>query len=142
MKPTLQLPTLLIGLAALFTGCEKKPEAAAPGPDAKRKVVIGFIGKSLSNDVFQAAQSGAVHAAKELGEKYGVDVEVEIRTPNDPGPSVARKPLRRKSKFLAIISVVSVDFAEMGRKTAEWILDTKSKTNEIEPTRFIARRSL
>jgi ribose transport system substrate-binding protein len=87
MKPTLQLPTLLIGLAALFTGCEKKPEAAAPGPDAKRKVVIGFIGKSLSNDVFQAAQSGAVHAAKELGEKYGVDVEVEIRTPNDEDPT-------------------------------------------------------
>ena len=51
--------------------------------DTKRKVVIGFIAKSLSNDVFQAAQAGATDAAQELGEKYKVDVELEIRTPND-----------------------------------------------------------
>lgn len=50
---------------------------------AKRKVVIGFIAKSLANDVFQVAQAGAKDAAKELGAKYNVDVEVEIRTPND-----------------------------------------------------------
>ena len=85
MKPTFTI--LLLGLAAVLSGCEKKPEAAAPVNEAKRKVVIGFIGKSLSNDVFQAAQSGAVHAARELGEKYNVDVEVEIRTPNDEDPT-------------------------------------------------------
>ena len=45
--------------------------------------MIGFIGKSLTNDVFQAAQAGALDAAKELGPKYGVDVEVEVRTPNE-----------------------------------------------------------
>ena len=49
---------------------------------AKRKVVIGFIAKSLANDVFQVAQAGAKDAARELGEKYNVDVEVEIGTPN------------------------------------------------------------
>jgi ribose transport system substrate-binding protein len=49
----------------------------------KRKVVIGFIAKSLANDVFQVAQAGAKDAARELGEKYNVDVEVEIRTPNE-----------------------------------------------------------
>jgi ribose transport system substrate-binding protein len=87
MKPTLKLPILLLGFAAFLSGCEKKPEASVPGSGAKRKVVIGFIGKSLSNDVFQAAQSGAVNAAKELGEKYNVDVEVEIRTPNDEDPT-------------------------------------------------------
>jgi len=51
--------------------------------EAKKKVVIGFVAKSLSNDVFQAAQAGAADAAKELGAKYNVDVELEIRTPND-----------------------------------------------------------
>jgi ribose transport system substrate-binding protein len=79
--------TLLLSLTALMTGCEKKADVASPGSEGKRKVVIGFIGKSLSNDVFQAAQSGAVNAAKELGEKHGVDVEVEIRTPNDEDPT-------------------------------------------------------
>jgi ribose transport system substrate-binding protein len=41
------------------------------------------VAKSLSNDVFQAAQVGAADAAKELGPKYGVEVQLEIRTPND-----------------------------------------------------------
>jgi ABC-type sugar transport system substrate-binding protein len=49
----------------------------------KRKVVIGFIGKSLANDVFQVAQVGAKDAARELGQKYNVDVEVQILTPNE-----------------------------------------------------------
>ena len=72
--------------AAGLAGCSKKADtgAAANGP---RKVVIGFIGKSLSNDVFQAAQAGAANGAKELGPKYGVDVEVEVRTPNEEDPT-------------------------------------------------------
>ena len=58
-------------------------QSSARAEEAKKKVIIGFIAKSLSNDVFQAAQAGAADAAKELGEKYKVDVELEIRTPND-----------------------------------------------------------
>ncbi len=64
-----------------LSNCTKKTATTAEG--GKRKVVIGFICKSLTNDVFQAAQTGAKAAAKELGAKYNVDVEVEIRTPND-----------------------------------------------------------
>jgi ribose transport system substrate-binding protein len=45
--------------------------------------LIGIIGKSQTNDVFQAAHAGAKAAAAELGAKYGVTVEIEIRTPND-----------------------------------------------------------
>jgi len=51
--------------------------------EEKKKVLIGFVAKSLSNDVFQAAQVGAADAAKELGPKYNADVQLEIRTPND-----------------------------------------------------------
>ena len=51
--------------------------------EEKKKVLIGFVAKSLSNDVFQAAQVGAADAAKELGPKYNADVRLEIRTPND-----------------------------------------------------------
>lgn len=78
-------PTLGLTLAAclVLSACSKKSEPSASGEPARRKIVIGFIGKCLANDVFQAAQSGAQSAAKELGAKYNVDIEVEIRTPND-----------------------------------------------------------
>lgn len=76
---------ILVAVAATLTCCGKKADttAASDGGGGKRKIVIGFIGKSLTNDVFQAAQAGAINAAKELGPKYGVDVEVEVRTPNE-----------------------------------------------------------
>ena len=47
----------------------------------KQKIVIGFVAKSQSNPVFQAAHAGARDAAKELGEKYGVEIELNIQTP-------------------------------------------------------------
>jgi ribose transport system substrate-binding protein len=40
-----------------------------------------MVAKSQSNDVFQAAYSGAKDAARELGEKYGVAVTIDWRTP-------------------------------------------------------------
>jgi ribose transport system substrate-binding protein len=48
---------------------------------AQKKVTIGFVAKSQSNPVFQAAHQGALDAAKELGPKYGVEVTVNIQTP-------------------------------------------------------------
>ncbi len=85
MKPKSIFTTIAVFIltAALFTGCSKKAETTASGGSGKRKVLIGFIGKSLTNDVFQAAQSGAKDAARELGAKYNVEIELEIRTPND-----------------------------------------------------------
>lgn len=65
-----------------FSACSKKAEPAADA-GGKRTVLIGFLGKSQTNDVFQAAHAGARAAAAELGEKYGVKVDLEIRTPND-----------------------------------------------------------
>ncbi|MFA5206169.1 MAG: substrate-binding domain-containing protein [Lentisphaeria bacterium] len=78
---SLILGAALAGMTA--GGCGKKADSGAPGTAAPRKIVIGFIGKSLTNDVFQAAQAGALDAARELGPKYQVTVEIEIRTPND-----------------------------------------------------------
>jgi ribose transport system substrate-binding protein len=71
-------------VAAATVACLAISQSTASAAEAKKKkVIIGFIAKSLSNDVFQAAQAGAADAAKELGAKYNVDVELEIRTPND-----------------------------------------------------------
>ncbi len=73
-----QPPMAFLALA----GCAKKADPAADA-SAPRTVLIGVIGKSQTNDVFQAAHAGARDAARELGAKYGVNVEIEIRTPND-----------------------------------------------------------
>lgn len=56
----------------------------AGGADAPaKKVVVGLVAKSQSNPVFQAAYAGAKDAARELGPKYGVTVEIDWQTPPD-----------------------------------------------------------
>jgi ribose transport system substrate-binding protein len=69
-------------VAGALTGCGKKSDQPTAG-GGPRKITLGFVGKSLTNDVFQAAQAGATDAARELGPKYNVQVEVEVRTPNE-----------------------------------------------------------
>lgn len=49
----------------------------------RKKIVIGMVAKSQSNTVFQAAYAGAKDAAKELGEKYNADIEINWQTPAD-----------------------------------------------------------
>src|SRR5450432_215380 len=51
--------------------------------DAPKKIVIGMVAKSQSNAVFQAAYSGALNAAKELGPKYGAEITIDWQTPPD-----------------------------------------------------------
>src|SRR6185503_3959874 len=43
----------------------------------------GLVAKSQGNPVFQAARVGANDAAKALGEKYGVKIKIDWRTPNE-----------------------------------------------------------
>ena len=96
MKSALRILLLLcaaiVVVAALglgLFGCSKPADTGTTASDTpgagggKRKVVIGFIGKSLTNDVFQAAEAGARDTAASAGAKYGVEVELEVRTPND-----------------------------------------------------------
>lgn len=66
----------VVSLSMALVGCKK--EAA----DGKRTIVIGMIAKSQSNDVFQAAYTGAKAAAKELGEKHNVNITIDWRTPS------------------------------------------------------------
>jgi ribose transport system substrate-binding protein len=52
-------------------------------PAPKKTYEFGVIAKSQSNPVFQAARTGAEDAAKELSKKYGIDVKINWRTPNN-----------------------------------------------------------
>lgn len=81
-----------IGCKALFTGLAVLGMAAAswafaanaaPATPKKKTYRIGLIAKSTSNPVFIAARTGAEDAAKELGAKMGVKIEVDWRTPTD-----------------------------------------------------------
>ena len=49
--------------------------------EAPKKITIGLVAKSQSNPVFQAAYAGAKDAARELGEKPGVEVTIDWQTP-------------------------------------------------------------
>jgi ribose transport system substrate-binding protein len=89
------------------------PTASA---EEKKKIIIGFVAKSLSNDVFQAAQVGAADAAKELGPKYNVDVQLEIRTPNDEDATKQAEAIEA-----------------LGRGRAEGIAVSCSEANTVTP---------
>jgi ribose transport system substrate-binding protein len=49
----------------------------------KKSYTIGLVAKSQGNPVFQAARTGALDAAKELGKKYNIDIKIDWRTPNE-----------------------------------------------------------
>jgi ribose transport system substrate-binding protein len=49
---------------------------------SQKKITVGLIGKIGTNPVFIAAHSGANLAAKELSEKYNVDIVIDWATPD------------------------------------------------------------
>ena len=72
------------------------------GTEAKKKYEFGVIAKSQSNPVFQAARTGAEDAAKALSEKYGVEVKINWRTPNN-------EDAQQQAQFLEQLASSGVD---------------------------------
>ena len=72
------ITTVLALLMPFFMSCQPSaPESS------KRTIVIGMVAKSQSNPVFQAAYTGAKDAAKELGDLYDANIEIDWQTPPD-----------------------------------------------------------
>ncbi len=69
---------------------------------AKKKYKLGLIAKSESNPVFQAARVGAEDAAKELGKKLDVEIEILWRTPAD-------EDAQKQAGFIEQLVVVGAD---------------------------------
>jgi ribose transport system substrate-binding protein len=65
---------------------------------SQKKITIGLIGKISTNPVFIAAHSGAKLAAKELGEKYNVDVVIDWATPEKENVQEQAAALERFSR--------------------------------------------
>ena len=91
-EPRRAAPWAVAALTAVLAACSGAPPSPAPSsgeasPAAasaaggKRKIKIALIAKSSTNPVFLAARSGAEAAAKELGPKSGVEIEVAWLTP-------------------------------------------------------------
>src|SRR5579862_1866129 len=72
----MKLFSLLPLPALLFSLCSVQAQS-------KKSYTFGLVAKSQSNPVFQAARTGAEQAAKDLGEKYGITIKIDWRTPND-----------------------------------------------------------
>ena len=60
--------------------------AGTPAQAQKKSYTIGLVAKSQGNPVFQAARVGANDAAKKLGKKYGIEIKIDWRTPNEEDP--------------------------------------------------------
>jgi ribose transport system substrate-binding protein len=56
---------------------------ASPAAPPKKTYTFGVVAKAQSNPVFQAARTGAEQAARDLSAKYGVEVKINWRTPNN-----------------------------------------------------------
>ena len=83
-------------IAALVPACSKK-EATG-----QRTYQLGVIAKSEGNPVFQAARVGAEDAARDLGKKYGIDIEILWRTP-------ASEDAQKQASFIEQLVVVGAD---------------------------------
>ncbi|RMH12642.1 MAG: sugar ABC transporter substrate-binding protein [Planctomycetota bacterium] len=107
MKMTKMIGTSIVLAAAVFMGaCSKStdgnPEKASGEPAGKQKYVIGLIAKSQNNPVFQAARVGAIEAARDLSEKYGIEVEVRWQTP-------ASEDAQQQAQYVEQLTAAGVD---------------------------------
>jgi ribose transport system substrate-binding protein len=49
----------------------------------QKKITIGMIGKIANNPVFIATHTGAQIAAKEIGKKYNIEIDIKWQTPDE-----------------------------------------------------------
>jgi ribose transport system substrate-binding protein len=85
MKRRMTAPLIVTLMAALLGGCgSEQPSAPAttPAPERSPGLKIAMIAKSTTNPVFVSARKGAETAAKELGDKNGIPVQIVWMTPD------------------------------------------------------------
>jgi ribose transport system substrate-binding protein len=89
MKTRLFLKFLCFAMALALMGCHRPAPTTAPSAkdqgtnQPRTKLVFALVAKSQSNPVFESARVGAEDAAKEIGNKLGVDIEIVWRTPDE-----------------------------------------------------------
>jgi ribose transport system substrate-binding protein len=107
------IKALLVLAVVLPLGCKKAADSGSSGTGQTRTIRIGMVAKSEANDVFQAAHTGAVDAAKELGDKYGVNVEIEWRTPPNEDPAAQANAINSLTNEKVDAMLISCSAAQM-----------------------------
>jgi ribose transport system substrate-binding protein len=74
---------VVLGGVIAISGLSCSKPAQTATATGMRHIRIGMVAKSDTNDVFQAAKTGAIDAAQELSAKYGVDIQIDWRTPTN-----------------------------------------------------------
>jgi ribose transport system substrate-binding protein len=90
------LKILTVALLPMVALVACKQESGGGG--GAKKVTLGIVAKSQSNEVFQAAHAGARDAARELGPKYGVEVVIDIQTPAKEDPQKQAEAIEALSR--------------------------------------------
>lgn len=97
-------PVLLALVVVLLAACGPGDGGGA----SRQRVLIGLVGKSQSNPVFQAAHTGAKAAARQLGEARGLDIVIDWQTPSDEDPAAQAAAVEQLARSGAVGIAVSV----------------------------------
>jgi ribose transport system substrate-binding protein len=104
----LQASALLAAALMMPSGCSDD----TPSDGSGTRIVIGLVGKSQGNPVFQAAYLGAQAAAKELSAARGLDIVIDWRTPPDEDAAAQAAAVEQLARSGAAGIAVSCSHAE------------------------------
>ncbi len=86
----------------------------SPSPDAGNRLTIAMIAKSSTNPVFLSARTGAEVAARELSDEYGIDVQIDWRTPpTEDGQLQAQRLAQAVNEGADVILISCSDAAKV-----------------------------
>ena len=108
MKSILLFCVLAVSLA---------PSNAAP---AQKSYTFGMIAKSQGNPFFEAAHSGALDAARDLGTKHGLKLKIDWRTPNE-------EDSQKQADFIEQLLLAGIDGLIVSCSDAKKLTDAINK---------------
>ena len=86
---------VLVNLGLIFAQSVQRYNRRSENKVGSKTITIGFIGKTDANPVFSAANAGTQLAAKELGEKYKIDVMIDVGTPDKENDEEQANEIKR-----------------------------------------------
>jgi ribose transport system substrate-binding protein len=101
-------------LLALFAGL------LAPLAHAQKTYTLGMIAKSSGNPFFEAARAGANDAARDLGQKHGLKIKIDWRTPNE-------EDAQKQAEFIEQLLLNGADGIIISCSDANKVTDTINK---------------
>jgi ribose transport system substrate-binding protein len=103
--------TLIVTLmAGWLAGCGSEQPSAPPttaAPERSAGLKIAMIAKSTTNPIFLSARKGAETAAKELGEKHGIPIQIVWMTPDHEDGQIQAAAIAQALKDRATAILIS-----------------------------------